>query len=416
MGSCAMKRRIVKRAGAIVAWLCVAAGTAGAQPPAAVPQVTIPDRPDNVNVRRDPMRMIGNIYWVGHSQVGAFLLKTSQGYILIDSTSTEQWPWVQANLEKLGVKPRDIKILLNLHAHQEHMGGFSMMKELTGATIVLSRASADEVATGGRTDFRENGSEQYKPFKADRIVEDGGTVTLGEVTLTAHLTPGHSKGTTTWTTTVQDDGKTYNVVFIGGMAVPGIDRSPLLDNPRYPNVVADYQRSFAKLRSLPCDVWFYPRATTIRLDEKLKRLAAGVKPNPFVDPVGCQWYLDQYRVRVRRPARTAAARACRPEGETAGREVARNHPRCDHVGPLLSGTSSAVKTPTGSIDLTISARRASRASITSDRYALCCSYTTISLQYSTTTYLDERFWSRRNELPRYDRVWRFIVAHSPSTP
>ena len=314
--------RIVSRAGAMIAGLCLAAGTAVAQTPAtAAPKVTIPDRPDNVNVPRDPMRMIGNIYWVGHSQVGAFLLKTSQGYILIDSTSTELWPRVRTNLEKLGVKPTDIKIMLNLHAHQEHMGGFAMMKELTGATIVLSRQSADEVATGGRTDFRENGSEQYKPFKADRIVEDGGTVTLGEVTLTAHLTPGHSKGTTTWTTTVQEDGTTYNVVFIGGMAVPGIDRSPLLDNARYPNVVADYQRSFAKLRALPCDVWLYPRATTIRLDEKLKRLAGGVKPNPFVDPVGCQWYIDYYEYQFAdQLAQQLRERAARREKQLSGRQ------------------------------------------------------------------------------------------------
>ena len=321
MDGCANKRRFVARAGAMIAGLCLAVGAADAQPPAAaIPQVTIPDRPDNTNVPRDPTRLIGNIHWVGHSQVGAFLLKTSQGHILIDSTSTEHWPWVRTNLEKLGVKPRDIKILLNLHAHQEHMGGFAMMKELTGATVVLSRATAEEVATGGRTDFRENGSEQYKPFRADRIVEDGGTVTLGDVTLTAHLTPGHSKGATTWTMTVQEDGTTYNVVFMGGMAVPGIDRSPLLDNQKYPNVVADYQRSFAKLRSLPCDVWLYPRATTIRLDEKLKRLAGGMKPNPFVDPVGCQWYIDQYESEFAdQLAQQLRARAARREKQLIGK-------------------------------------------------------------------------------------------------
>ncbi len=291
------KRRVAAAAGAISAGLCLAALTARAQSQVpGIPQVTIPDRPDNVNVRRDPAQLIGNITWVGHSQVGAFLLKSSEGYILIDPTSTNNWSWVRMNLDKLGVKPRDIKILLNLHAHEEHMGGLAAMKALTGATVVLSRASADEVATGGRTDFREDGREIYTPVRADRIVEDGGTVTLGDVTLTAHLTPGHSRGSTTWTTTVQEGGKAYNVVFMGGMAVPGIDRSPLLDNPRYPTVVADYQRSFAKLRSLPCDVWFYPRATTIRLDVKLDLLAKGVKPNPFVDPVGCQWYIDQYRI------------------------------------------------------------------------------------------------------------------------
>jgi metallo-beta-lactamase class B len=314
------KTRIGGWAGLTIAGLYLAGGTAQAQPPVAVPKVTIPDRPDNTNVPRDPLRLIGNIHWVGHSQVGAFLLKTSQGYILIDSTSSGHLPWLRANLEKLGVNLRDIKIMLNLHAHAEHIGGFAMMKELTGATIVLSRATADEVATGGRTDFRENGSEQYKPFKSDRIVEDGGTVTLGEVTLTAHLTPGHTKGATTWTTTVQEDGKTYNVVFMGGMAVPGIDRSPLLDNLRYPNVVTDYQQAFAKLRTLACDVWFYPRATTIRLDEKLQRVAAGAKPNPFVDPVGCQWYIDFYEYEFAdQLAQQLRARAARREQELKGK-------------------------------------------------------------------------------------------------
>lgn len=260
----------------------------------AVPAITIPDRPDNSNRPRAPERLIGNIYWVGHSQVGAFLIRTPEGAILIDSTDAEHWPWVRANLDTLGVAPRDVKFMLNLHTHDEHMGGFARMQALTGATAVLSRAAADEVATGGRTDFREDGRQQYEPFTADRIIEDGGTVTLGGVTLTAHLTPGHTKGCTTYTTTVEEEGRQYNVVFMCGFATPGIDRSWLIDNPKYPGMVLDYEKSFATLRSLPCDAWFYPRATTIRLDEKLEARRAGAAGNPFIDPNGCQWYIDQY--------------------------------------------------------------------------------------------------------------------------
>jgi metallo-beta-lactamase class B len=107
---------------------------------------------------------------------------------------------------------------------------------------------------------------------------------------------------------------------MGDMAVPGTDRSPLLDNPKYPDVVADCRRSFAKLRSLPCDVWLYPRATTIRLDAKLERLAAGVKPNPFVDPVGCQWYIDQYESEFAdQLAQQLRARAARRQKELTGK-------------------------------------------------------------------------------------------------
>ncbi|HWP85119.1 MAG TPA: subclass B3 metallo-beta-lactamase [Terriglobia bacterium] len=282
-----------KRLGGRCALLLAAGLLAGL--PASAQEVTIPPRADNTNFKYEPFRMIGNIYWVGHSQVGAFLIKTSQGLILMDSTSAEESDWTRENIEKLGYKMRDIKIMLNSHPHAEHMGGFAKFKELSGARLIASRLTAEEMAVGGRTDFREDGSEQYTPVRADQIIEDGGKVTLGEVTLTAHLTPGHTKGCTTWTTTVEEDGKTYNVVFFCGMATAGIDRAPLLNNPKYPNIVEDYQRSFKLLRTLPCDVPLYPRATTIHMQEKHERLKRGEKPNPFVDPALCKGYIDEYQ-------------------------------------------------------------------------------------------------------------------------
>ena len=266
-----------------------------AGPSMAAQEVTIPPRADNENVKHEPFRMIGNIYWVGHSQVGSFLIKTSQGLILMDSTSSDESDWTRENIEKLGFTMKDIKIMLNSHPHAEHMGGFAKFKEVTGAKLIASKLTADEMAVGGRTDFREDGSEQYTPVKSDQVIADGEKVTLGDVALTAHLTPGHTKGCTTWTTTVQEDGKTYNVVFFCGMATAGIDRAPLLNNPKYPNIVEDYQHSFQLLRALPCDVFLYARATTIHLQEKEERLEKGVKPNPFVDPAGCKGYIDEYQ-------------------------------------------------------------------------------------------------------------------------
>jgi metallo-beta-lactamase class B len=256
--------------------------------------ITMPPRADNNNEKHEPFRMIGNIYWVGHTQVGAFLIKTSDGLVLMDTTSTEQSHWVKENIEKLGFRVRDIKYILNSHVHEEHMGGVPMFRELSGAKVVLSKAAADETAVGGRTDFREDGSEQYKPFKADQIIEHGGKLTLGDTTLTAYVTPGHAKGCTTWTMPVEEDGKRYNAVFFCGMATAGIDRAPLLNNPKYPNIVADYQKSFQILHSLPCDVYLYARASTINLHEKQARLKAGEKPNPFVDPAGCREYINHY--------------------------------------------------------------------------------------------------------------------------
>ena len=255
--------------------------------------LTIPPRADNRNERKEPFRMIGNIYWVGHTQIGSFLIKTPQGDILMDSTSPEQAPWVKENIEKLGVKPKDIKIILNSHPHAEHMGGFAMFRELTGAKIITSKLTAEDMATGGRNDFREDGSEQYKPIKVDQVVADGGKVELGGTTLVAHVTPGHTKGCTTWTTTVEEDGKKYNVVFFCGVTPAGPDRQPFINNSKYPNVVEDFEKTYKVLHSLPCDVFLYARATTIHLAEKEKRLKAGEKPNPFVDPQGCRDYIKE---------------------------------------------------------------------------------------------------------------------------
>ena len=281
--------------GGVGAWVCaVVAGMLLARAGAMAQEITMPPRASNDNERHEPFRMIGNLYWVGHTEVGAFLIRTSEGLILMDSTSTEQSHWVKENIEKLGFEMRDIKYILNSHTHEEHMGGTPMFRELSGAKIVASKLAADEMAVGGRTDFREDGSEQYKPFRVDQMIEDKGKLTLGDVTLTAYLTPGHTKGCTTWTMPVEEAGRRYNAVFFCGMATAGIDRAPLLDNPKYPNIVEDYQRSFQVLRSLPCDVYLYARASTIHMHEKLARLQRGEKPNPFVDPAGCKEYINHY--------------------------------------------------------------------------------------------------------------------------
>lgn len=288
-GAAAYRPRMSVLICAAIAGLFLAGSTLSAQMP--------PPRPNNDNVKREPFRIIDNIYWVGHSEVGSFLITTPEGNILLDTTSTDDWPWVRENIEKLGYQLSDIKIIINSHPHEEHMGGMAMFKELTGAKLIASEATASVMADGGRSDFREDGSEQYKPVKADGTVADGGKVTLGGVTLVAHITPGHTKGAVTWTTIVEEGGQKYNVVFFGGVAVHGIDRAPLLNNPRYPNIAEDFAKAFRVLKSLPCDVFLYVRASTIKLDQKLERLEQGEKPNPFIDPKGCRDYITEYEQR-----------------------------------------------------------------------------------------------------------------------
>jgi metallo-beta-lactamase class B len=239
----------------------------------------------------EPFRLIGNVSYVGASDVSSFLIATPEGHILIDSGFEATVPLIRDGVRKLGFRFEDIRILLNSHAHVDHAGGHALVKRLTGARIVMSEADATLLAHGGRGDFL-GVSEQvlaYEPAQADRIIRDGDHVTLGGVTLTAHLTPGHTKGCTTWTMAVAEDGKKYDVVFYGSTTLlPGVR---LLDNPQYPRMAEDFARTFRVLKSLPCDMFLGPHGSQFGLRDKARRLSAGATPNPFIDPQGYRAFL-----------------------------------------------------------------------------------------------------------------------------
>jgi metallo-beta-lactamase class B len=233
-----------------------------------------------------PRHIIGNIYYVGMSGVSSWLITTPEGHILIDSAFEESVPQICRNIEQLGFHVSDIKWLLSSHAHADHTGGHALMKRLSGARIVASAADARVMASGGADDFSPFPKEllAYAPVKADRIVQDGDEVSLGGVTLTAHLTPGHTKGATTWTMPVQDGEQTYNVVFFSSVSL--VPPTRLLNNPDYPSIAEDYAATFRMLKALPCDIFLAPHADQFGLAEKLQRLAQGASPNPFIDPDG----------------------------------------------------------------------------------------------------------------------------------
>jgi metallo-beta-lactamase class B len=202
-----------------------------------------------------PYRVIANVYYVGSKDLASYLITTPQGHILINSNLESSVPLIKQSVEKLGFRFRDIKILLISHAHFDHCAGSALIKKLTGAKYMVMDADVPEVEDGGRSDFRYNGSPEmfYKPTRVDRILHDGEEVRLGTTVLTAHLTPGHTKGCTTWTFPVTENGKTYNVVVVGSPNVnPGYQ---LVHNSRYPQIAQDYERMFQALKSLPCDVF-----------------------------------------------------------------------------------------------------------------------------------------------------------------
>ena len=252
-------------------------GQTTAPVPARVPQEKFP-----------PFTVIGNIHYVGSTNAGAFLVTTREGHILIDTGYPRTESWVRESIEQLGFKIADIKLILNTHAHSDHVGGHAQFKEWTRAKVMTSSADAPVLADGGRSDFRNDGRELWKPLQADGIIADGDEVRLGGVTLVAHLTPGHTKGNTTWTTTVEDGGRKYNVVFVGSMGPTGV---PLVGNAKYPQIAEDYSRSFEVLKKLPCDVFLAFHADHFNLVEKKRRLDAGTKPNPFIAPEDFPAYL-----------------------------------------------------------------------------------------------------------------------------
>ena len=241
----------------------------------------------------EPFRIIGNIHYVGASDASSFLITTPDGHILIDTGFEATVATIRDGVRKLGYRFEDIKILLNSHAHLDHAGGHALVKRLTHAQIVMSQADSALLARGGKGDFPPISERimAYEPARADRIIRDGDTVSLGGITLIAHLTPGHTKGCTTWTMVVKDGGQQYNVVFYGSTTIlPGVH---LVDNAGYPGIADDFAKTFRLLKSLPCDVFLAPHGSMFGLSQKARRQATGAKPNPFIDRHGYQSFVTR---------------------------------------------------------------------------------------------------------------------------
>lgn len=222
-----------------------------------------------------PHKIAGNLYYVGTESLASFLVATPQGNILINTTYERNLPVIRQSIEDLGFHFSDTKIVLGSHAHSDHMEGDALVKELTGARVM---AMAEDIPA------LEKMTPGGKPHPIDRVLRDGGEVTLGGSTLVAHLTPGHTRGCTTWTLNVQDGGKTYHVVIIGSMGVNA--GTKLAGNPQVPNIAEEYKRGFRVLRGLACDIPLGSHPAMYNLAEKYARLGRG--PNPFIDPEGYQ--------------------------------------------------------------------------------------------------------------------------------
>lgn len=239
-----------------------------------------------------PFRIVGNLYYVGTADLASYLVVTPRGNILINSDLESTLPILQANIRKLGFKFAATKILLISHAHWDHDAGSAKIKQLTGARYMVMDADVPVVESGGRADFHygREAADLYPPAKVDRVLHDGDKVTLGGSTLVAHLTPGHTKGCTTWTMRVKDGSQFYNVVIVGSPNVnPGYQ---LVGNAAYPRIAEDYERMWRTLHALPCDIFLGAHAGYFGLQEKFARRNASPE-NPFVDPEGYKNFVSE---------------------------------------------------------------------------------------------------------------------------
>jgi metallo-beta-lactamase class B len=215
-----------------------------------------------------PHKVIGNVYYVGTRTLSSFLITTPDGHILINSTYERNVRTIEKSVAQLGFKFADVKILLGTHAHGDHQEGDALVKELTGARVLVMREDVPALEA-----IRPGG----KVHPIDGTLRDGEEVTLGGTTLVAHLTAGHTRGCTTWTMRVQEGGRTFNVLFACSYRAPG-NVTPEIEN--------EFNRTFKIVRSLPCDVPLGDHPAQYNLNAKYPRMKPGA-PNPFVDADNC---------------------------------------------------------------------------------------------------------------------------------
>lgn len=278
-----------------VGWIllgCVVSAQVPSQSGAEAPYMPIRPEWRAWNARVEPFQIVPHVYYVGAAGVSSFLITSSQGHILLDTGFDATVPLIRESIQKLGFKLSEIRWILSSHAHLDHVGGHARMRAWTGAKIAISARDAELLKSGGVEDFLPNAKTtmNYPPAVADRILKDGDEVRLGDITMICHLTPGHTRGCTTWTQEVGNSEERKHVLYFGSLTV--LPETALVGNPRYPQIISDLESSYALLRKLPCDVFLAPHGGFFNLAEKHEKLKQHPSLNPFVDSNEFRLYLD----------------------------------------------------------------------------------------------------------------------------
>lgn len=267
-------RLLVRVCALLICTIPVAAAEAPLLPPSTAHQ-----SPDHWRQPISPSRIAEHTWAVGTAGLRVLLVKTPEGALLIDGGLPQAADLVLAQMRALGVAPTDLKWILHSHAHADHAGAIAAIQRATGARVISNAESAALLARGGSADLHFGDSLVFPPVHADRLVLDGEVVDIGGMRLTAHFTPGHTPGSMSWTWDDTRDGKTVRIAYVDSLTAPGYR---LIDNPRYPHIVEDYRRTFARVRALPCDMLITPHP-------EASNSAVADKTKPTMD---CRGYAD----------------------------------------------------------------------------------------------------------------------------
>jgi metallo-beta-lactamase class B len=238
-----------------------------------------------------PFRIAGNIYYVGTKGLAAYLIVSQRGAILVDGTLARNAGLIERNVQSLGIPLRQVRMLISDHAHDDHVGAFAQIKRDTGARFLASAGDRWALEHGSARGDTHYGVRPFPPVKVDAVVEDGQTIRLGEITLTAHLTPGHTPGCTSWSTTIDDAGALRRVLFLCSITVAG---NTLVGNRAYPDIVKDYRATFAKLAATRADILLTSHPEMADVLEREARRRAG-KADAFVDAAALPALVERSR-------------------------------------------------------------------------------------------------------------------------
>lgn len=228
----------------------------------------------------EPFRVIGNIHYVGTEGIAVYLVTSPQGHILIDTAMPQSTALIKDSIAKAGFKVADIKYILNTQAHFDHTGGFAEIKKDSGAQLVSGAGDKPLLEGGYYPGEEKNADLAFPAAKVDRTVGEGDKITVGDVTITAHATPGHSPGCTSYSMTVKDGGQDRSVLFFCSASV-ALNR--LVGNPTHPGIVDDYRKTFARSRELKPDIFLGPHPEMFGMEQKRAAMKDGAA-NPFIKP------------------------------------------------------------------------------------------------------------------------------------